>query len=188
MEENDYYMIHLNKENSLKDEFKKINELSLQYSGLCVYNMYFVINEYNIIYKNKIIFRFEMKTYNDIFKTFILKNNKKIDITDYDNLIEFVKDCEKHTYKILEDFKKIEENFYIDDWNQYYDEIYLKRKVNSDVKSVVISINMNNTYEILINNFNNFEYNSIDELLLSSHLNNLKKDLLHSFLQCIKLF
>jgi len=154
-----------------------------------VSNSEYIISNYIVRSYNKTWFNFELKIGGTPFQAVIVKNKKKIDISDNEKIESFVIKLKNFIEVLRESYKKIKKDFYISEKTMFRDNIFLKIPYGvKAIKNAKININIDYVYTLSLNNFDMIYYETIDEVIASSDLSKLKKskwnNLLH-YLQII---
>lgn len=154
-----------------------------------VSNSDYIISSYIVRSYNKTWFNFELKIGGTPFQAIVVKNKKKIDISDNEKLERFVIKLQNFIEILRASYKKIKKDFYISEKTMFRDNIFLKIPYGvKTVKNARIIINIDSIFTIAINNFDMIYYDTIDEVIASSDLSKLKKSKWNNLLHYLKLF
>jgi len=191
MTEQDFYLIHLDREIEIRKRAEEIGIIKIEQLESCAITPIYVMNEYVVKYQGKLMFRFNLKTSCSPLKTFVLKNNKNIEIDNERCIEKFITMCENFSLKLIEDHRIFNNHFHIGDWNVYLEEYPLKindKKNNNFVKFVTkIIMNWDNTYNVIINEQIKIQCNTTEEVINLNYLSPLRKGLMNSFLKMMKI-
>lgn len=187
--ENDFYLTHLHWESELKKAAEKKKVFTIIRNDTSYYSPNYVSNEFSIQHEHKICFRFNLKTISEPISTFIMKNKKIYSLIDENDVDKFIRNCEEFINKLLIDYSKINQNFYIRDWIVYYDEIPIKKTIgDEDITSVYIKINFDGTYSLDVNNVNIAEYTTIEDIVSSQYIQKMRRNIFYNILRFFNLF
>ena len=184
----DYYLTHLDREISLVNKINSSNFITQEICDDTNYTNDYIKKSYIIKYFDKKMFIYSMITNIKNLESEIKKNELSITkINNSKDIENFVNDAINHCRNILEFYNKINNNFYIDDYNlNYLDTISLKKTLNyKNLDNIKIVFGWNEKLYITVNNINIYEYESITELLNSKYLKNLKRTFVNTFLNII---
>lgn len=179
----DYREIHKERERTIIKSLKDTGILTLvrEKQAYKVENNEIVY--YEVIYLEKKMCRFSIRTGKESNTIINMKEN--VEIIDKRSIDEFVIRLLKYVKKIWEDYEKIKKTYYINRVN-YYNEIYLKKPFHT-IYYRVIYINFDNTYNVFLNNGEVVKYNEIDHVLQSFHLTESKRTIFYNICKKIRI-
>jgi len=191
MTEQDFYLIHLDREIEIRKRAEENGIIKIEQLESCAITPIYVMNEYVVKYQGKWMFRFNLKTSCSPLKTFVLKNNKNIEIDNERCIEKFITMCENFSLKLIEDHRFFNNYFHIGEWNVYLEEYPLKinDKKNNNFAQFVTKIIMNwdNTYNVIINEQIKIQCKTTEEVINLNYLSPLRKGLMNSFLKMMKI-
>jgi len=179
----DFYTLHCQRDNQILQAIKDTKVVSIFKESQPFKSDQNLTNYYGVIYFDKNICKFSIKT--DKESNTIINMKKDFEITDKKSIDDFVDILLKYVIKIHEDYLKIKRNFYINRIN-YHNEIYLKKPFTI-IYYRVININLDGTYTVFLNNGDVVYYNHIDHVLQSFHLEEAKRTRFYNFLKKMRI-
>ena len=182
MENEEFYKVHSNNINILIKIASENGIISLIKEKKTTITPNYISNIINVKYLNYNVYNFVIKTTNNFIETTIHKNDY---ILPFKNVINIL---EKYSLKIVENYLKIKNNFYIDKTRTTtMDEIYLKSYRTSFSPYLKIIIN-NDRFSLVVDSWNIVEYFDIEHLINSCHLENLRRTKIKTMLKFLKFF
>lgn len=184
----DYYLIHLDREINIINQINKSNFITQEICDDVSYTNDYIKKSYIINYLDKKMFIYSMITNIRSLESEIKKNDLVISvINNLKDIENFTSIVISHCKNILEFYNTINNNFYIDNYNlNYLDNISIKKTLNyKNIDNIKVLISWNNALYITINNINIAEYETINELINSKLLKNLKRTYVNTFLNLI---
>ena len=179
----DFYLLHAQRESQLLQTIKNTNTIKLFKESLKFKNEQNSSSYYGVIYLDKNMCKFSIKTNKEGITTINMK--KDFIITDQHSIDEFTDTLLNYVIKINEDYLKIKNTYYINRIN-FYNEIYLKKPFHT-IYYRVININLDNTYTVFLSNGEVISYNCIEHILQSFHLTEAKRTMFYNILKKIRI-
>lgn len=182
MENEEFYLIHSKNIINLINDAKENGIITLIKEKKTTITPNYISNVINVLYLDKIVFNFIIKTTSKNIETTIQKNELIFPLKNVINVLE------KYNIKIVENYLIIKQNFYIDKIRTIYmDEIYLKSFRTSFSPYLKIIINLDR-YLLVVDSWNIVEYFDIQHLINSFHLENLRRTKVKNVLKFLRLF
>ena len=184
----DYYLTHLDREITLINEINKSNFITQEICDDAFYTNDYIKKSYIVNYSDKKMFIYSMITNIRNLESEIKKDNLLlIKINNKKDIENFVIVLCEHCKNILEFYNNINNYFYIDNYNlNYLDTVSLKKTINyKNIDIIKIIFSWNNNIYITVNNINIAEYETINQLINSKYLKNLKRTMINTFLNFI---
>ncbi len=188
MSQKNLYEFLIEKEDELIFWGKKKGIEFIDNSSSLVSSTNSLIKEYIVKYKNKVRFSFEIKCNNNPLKILVIKNKKRIDITESKNTELFVEKCMDFIIKLRNDYHLIRNYFYINPNFRFRDMIYLKIPLGIKINNAKISVNFDGVYTISVNNFDMIYYDKIEEVLDCRDISKLRKNTWNNILLFFRFF
>jgi len=180
----DIYIDRIEKE--LVNNFEKTNNLRIIYTKINSLTNSYIFRSYQVNYNNTPIFIFNVKLLYDKFQTIISKGKDEFIIDDNDSTSIFVDSCTNYVTQILNDYEKLKNNFYIDRDYTYKDVIFIKKPFSKTKFS--LTINMDKTYTLKLGINTQVKYRSLDEVINSIDLEDMKRTKWRNIFRAIHLF
>jgi hypothetical protein len=176
--ENDLYSLHLQKYSLLNKKAEK-NRIKINVEKYIQYDEKLIAEVYYIIFKNKKIFNYNLVSTN-INKTYIVIKSKIFmelqNEDDIDKFIIFSIDYCNNIYNYYEIINKI---FYINNsLLNYLNEIPIKKYSFNKIENIKIVISINNIFNIMINDTNNYNDNNNNDNNNINHNNDTIIDII----------
>ena len=151
---------------------------------------FYIVSTYIVIFSGTKMFSFKIKTSSIPLESIVLKNNKEfMRLTNEKSIEAFVDICIKLSIKLVDNYQKIDLNYYINESVYYYDIIPLKKKYwQKNSGNVKILINFDGSYSITVEDVVIDSSRQIEDIISSRFLVNWKRTLFHNFLKKIRLF
>jgi len=189
MENKDFYLIHLDKEINVRRIAEKNGFIFIQRDDFSQISIDYISSKYYVYYLGKKIFNFKIITYTKNNATYVLKNNIRIMLSSIESIVEFVNLCQDNVMKLLDDFNIIKKHFYIGNNIEFYDEIPLKIPyLSSNWENTTIIVNIDDTYEVILNYLDRISLQTIQEVISSPFLESSRRTRFHNFLKIVKIF
>lgn len=185
----DYYNNHQYIETNLFYIANQTKEIKIFHDESKKSNFY-IVSTYIVIFSGRKMFSFKIKTSCIPLESIVLKNNKEfMRLTNEKSIEAFVDICIKLSIKLVDNYQKIDQNYYINESVYYYDIIPLKKKYwQKNSGNVKILINFDGSYSISVEDVVIDSSRQIEDIISSRFLVNWKRTLFHNFLKKIRLF
>lgn len=179
----DFFTLHCQRDSQILQAIKDTNVVKVFKESQPFKSENNLTNYYGVIYFDKNMCKFMLKTDKEGNTTITMK--KEFEINDQKSINDFVDTLLKYVIKINEDYLKIKSTYYINRIN-YYNEIYLKKPF-TQIYYRVVNINLDNTYTVFLNNGEVVSYNCIDHVLQSFHLVESKRTRFYNILKKMRI-
>lgn len=185
----DIYLVHLEKEINLINYAKNNSNVVIIREDSCMLTPNYVSKTYHIEYNNFALFRFNLTTTREPMRTVIAKQKIIIqEINTDESIKKFIDKCEKFAVKLIGDYQVIKRIYYIKDWTNYFDKLYLKNvSGRTDFDYVEIEITIEGFYLLIISNVLIESYGNIDDLIQSKYILPLKRTFFKNILNFVGL-
>lgn len=178
----DFSSLHNQREANVLQAVKDSKVIRLIKDGPTVKTIQYCLGYYGVIYLEKNVCKFSIKTDKDGLTNINMK--KDFEISDRKSIDEFIETLLLYVVKITEDYLKIKRTFYINRIN-YLNEIYLKKPFTK-MYYRVININLDNSYTVFLESGEVVYYKDIVHVLQSFHLEDARRTKFCNFLKKIR--
>ena len=179
----DFSSLHNQREANILQSIKDSKVIRLIKDRPTVKNVQYCLGYYGVIYLEKNVCKFSIKTNCDGYTNIAMRND--FPIFDKKSIDEFIEVLLRYAAKITEDYLKIKSTFYINRIN-HLNEIYLKKPFTK-IYYRMININLDNKYTVFLESGEVVYYNEIDHLLQSFHLDDARRTTFYNVLKKMRI-
>lgn len=179
----DFSSLHNQREANILQAIKDTKIIRLIKDGPTIKTIQYCVGYYGVIYLEKNVCKFSIKTNCDGFTIITMKND--FSISDKKSIDEFIEVLLRYAVKIYEDYLKIKSTYYINRIN-HLNEIYLKKPFTR-MYYRVININLDNKYTVFLESGEVVYYNCLEHVLQSFHLENSKRTKFYNILKKMRI-